>query len=156
MTDTAPRSLAARIRDTLALLDREVDLWIAGVDADGEPRLALLSFLWTDGGLLVATSTASATGRNLLRARDEAGPGVRLGLGATRDVVLIDAAVEPADPDPGLAAVYATKAGWDPSGIPGYAWFRLVPRSIQAWREEDELAGRWIHRAGAWLADSAG
>lgn len=34
----------------------------------------------------------------------------------------------------------------------GFAFFRIRPRSIQAWREEDELAGRWILRDGTWLS----
>ena len=144
----APRTLGERIDDTLAALDREIDLWIAGVDDDGEPRLALLSFLWWEEALLVATSLRSATGRNLLR-----GGSARLGLGGTRDVVLIEAAVERAEPTDDVAVRYAAKAGWNPAGLDGSGWFRLAPRSIQAWREEDELAGRWIHRDGAWLAD---
>jgi hypothetical protein len=32
-----------------------------------------------------------------------------------------------------------------------YRWFRIVPRRMQAWREEDELAGRELMRDGSWL-----
>jgi hypothetical protein len=30
-------------------------------------------------------------------------------------------------------------------------WLRVVPRRIQAWREENELAGREVMREGRWL-----
>jgi len=32
------------------------------------------------------------------------------------------------------------------------AYFRITPRRIQAWREENELAGRDLMRDGCWLA----
>lgn len=143
----SPRTLEQRIADTRRRLETEVDAWVATVDEDGEPRLSLLSILWSEGALLVATSTSGASGRNL-----SARATVRLGLGQTRDVVLIDGAVEVL-PEAGAAEgdAFAAHAGFDPRPIPGFAFFRVRPRSIQAWREEDELAGRWILRDGEWL-----
>src|SRR5437588_309012 len=72
-----------RKQDTLRRLEEDVDLWVA--TADGAPYLIPLSFLWDGTTLLIATVDASPTGRNL-RATGR----VRLGLGPTRDVVLID------------------------------------------------------------------
>lgn len=54
-------------------------------DATGSPYLVPLSFLWNGTVLLIATPAASPTGRNL-----PATGMVRLSLGTTRDVVLIE------------------------------------------------------------------
>lgn len=55
-------------------------------DGAGEtPYLIPLSFLWDGTTLLLATPAASPTGRNL-RATGK----VRLGIGPTRDVVLVE------------------------------------------------------------------
>jgi hypothetical protein len=145
----SPRSTAQRIADTRARLGSEIDTWVSTVDPDGEPRLAVLSLLWHDETVLLATSTTGATGRNL-----GARPTVRLAVGATRDVVLIDGAVEVLETgavDQASGDAFAAHAGFDPRPIAGFAFFRVTPRSIQAWREEDELAGRWIMRDGRWL-----
>jgi hypothetical protein len=84
----APRSRAQRRRDTEHLLSHDVDLWVASASAAGGPYLVPLSFDWDGHALLVATPATSVTGRNL------AGRTVRLGLGSTRDVCVIDGAVE--------------------------------------------------------------
>lgn len=85
----APRSRAQRRRDTEHRLAHDVDLWVASASADGTPYLVPLSFDWDGESLLVATPTKSPTGRNLAATRT-----VRLGLGPTRDVVMIDGEVE--------------------------------------------------------------
>src|SRR5256885_1869005 len=64
----------------------------------------------------------------------------RLGLGPTRDVVMIDAhvvAVHDAGTAPaGVADAYAAQADWDPRAAgPGYVYLVLSPTRIQAWRE---------------------
>lgn len=47
---------------------------------------------------------------------------------------------------------YAVKHGWDPRKEAGdYAYFRIVPDRVQAWREVNELPGRTLMRAGAWV-----
>ena len=33
-----------------------------------------------------------------------------------------------------------------------YVYLRITPRAMQAWREVNELAGRWVMRDGEWLA----
>ena len=76
---------------------------------------------------------------------------MQVGVGLTRDVVLVRGVIEvlAAVPEP-LGDVFAAKTGFDPRTLIGYAYFRLQPVSIQAWREEDELAGRWVMRGGTW------
>ena len=83
-----PRSGVQRRRDTEQRLAGDVDLWVATASADGVPYLVPLSFDWDGETLLLATPTDSPTGRNLASGRT-----VRLGLGRTRDVTMIDGEV---------------------------------------------------------------
>ena len=47
----------------------------------------------------------------------------------------------------------AARTGFDPRALATpYAWFRVTPRRVQAWREADELTGRELMRDGRWLA----
>ncbi len=80
-----PRSRARRRRDTEHQPPHDIDIWVASASADGAPYLVPLSFDWEDEALLVATPTDSPTGRNLAATRT-----VRLGLGHTRDVSMIE------------------------------------------------------------------
>lgn len=148
-----PRSTHERVRDTLARLAADVDLWVATASAEGEPYLVPLSYLWHDGRIVMATAGRTATVRNLRRG----GP-VRLALDGLRDVVLIDgdvAFVAAADIDPALADAYAAHAGWDPRTDPATTWLVVTPTRIRAWREVNELPGREIMRGGVWLAPVA-
>jgi hypothetical protein len=91
------------------------------------------------------------TGRNL------AGGGrVRIALGGTRDVVLIEGRVAayPAESVPaGYAEAFAAKLVWDPREEPGggYGYYVVTPVRVQAWREANELKGRTLMREGVWL-----
>ena len=80
---------------------------------------------------------------------------VRLGLGPTRDVTIIDGSVETLPIDALTAAQadrFATRTGFDPRREDTeYSWFLIRPVRIQAWREADELAGRDLMRDGRWL-----
>ena len=143
----APRSLEQRIADTKRLLDESEDCWVATAASDGNPHLVPLSFIWTDGALTLATSSASLTARNA------AATGLRIGLGDTRDVVMIDGDVttEPVGEDPARTEAFVAALGWDPAAD-GEAVFLIVrPTRIQAWREVDELVERTIMRGGEWL-----
>ena len=98
---------------------------------------------------MIAIEPSSVTGRNLA-----ASGRARLGVGPTRDVVVIDVIVErtvdvAADGD--LAAAYAARADWDPRDAAGYRFFVLRPVRIQAWRESNEIEGRTLMRDGVWL-----
>ncbi|MEZ0447673.1 pyridoxamine 5'-phosphate oxidase family protein [Cellulomonas sp. ICMP 17802] len=144
-----PRSTEQRRQDALYRLGHDVDAWVATTDTDtGAPRLTPLSFLWHDDALLFSTTASSPTARNLA-----ANPSVQVGIGLTRDVVLVQGAVEVLITVPQqLGDSFAAKAGFDPRTLStAYPYFRLTPRTIQVWREEDELAGRWVMRDGTWL-----
>jgi hypothetical protein len=77
-----------------------------------------------------------------------------VGLGPTRDVVLVEGPVEelPRGADPAAEQAFADAAGFDPRTLPEYLYLRLVPDVIQAWRSPAELAGRTVMRDGRWLA----
>lgn len=142
-----PRSAEQRKNDTLAQLASEVDAWIATADTAGSGYLVPLSFLWDGAGLIVSTPRASVTGRNLSRSGR-----VRAGVGQVRDVIMIDGIAEPVQ-DERTKDAFAAKHGWDPRQEAGdYAYFRIVPDRVQAWREVNELPGRTLMRDGDWLA----
>ncbi|MGW1408264.1 pyridoxamine 5'-phosphate oxidase family protein [Streptomyces sp. NPDC002403] len=150
MTGEPPRGLDERLRDTRAKLESEIDIWVATSGTPGGAHLIPLSYLWDGTAVLVATPRTSATGRNLL-----ADGRVRLGLGPTRDVVVIDGTAEPVDlTDLGAEAgdAFAARTGFDPRGLDEpYQYFRIVPRRVHAWREANELQGRTLMRDGHWL-----
>ncbi|WP_439679575.1 pyridoxamine 5'-phosphate oxidase family protein [Embleya sp. MST-111070] len=145
------RSAEQRRLDTLHRLEHDVDAWVATADAKtGTPYLVPLSFRWDGETILIATVSTSPTARNLL-----AGGTARLGIGPTRDVIMIEADAEPvavADMAAETADAFAAACGFDPrvTGAP-YHYFHLRPRLLQAWREADELKGRTLLRDGNWL-----
>ena len=145
-----PRSRAQRRRDTERRLTHDIDIWVASASPDGAPYLVPLSFDWDGEALLVATPADSPTGRNLA-----AGRTVRLGLGDTRDVSMIEGEVEVVEIDalpPERADRFVAHAGFDPRALATpYRWFRISPRRIQAWREVNELPDRELMRDGRWL-----
>jgi hypothetical protein len=145
-----PRTKAQRKADTLAKLNAtEADAWVASASDDG-PYLVPLSLAWLDERVVLALSGSSRTARNIV-----AGGAARIGLGHTRDVVMIDAVLErpvPVGEAGALADGYAAQADWDPRDSGGdYVYLVLRPDRIQAWREANEIAGRLLMRAGTWL-----
>ena len=70
-------------------LTHDIDVVVASASADAAPNLVPLSFDWDGEAVLLATPTDSPTGRNLAATR-----AVRLGLGHTRDVSMIECEVE--------------------------------------------------------------
>jgi pyridoxamine 5'-phosphate oxidase-like protein len=150
MTAT-PRTPRQRRLDTLRRFEQDVDAWVATADpATGAPYLVPLSFLWDGETFLFATPVASQTGRNLESTGD-----VRLGVGGTRDVIVVHgtATTLPTGNLPNeVADAFAVKTGFDPRELTtDYRYFRVRPRRIQAWREADELVGRDLMRDGRWL-----
>jgi len=94
MTDRLPRTPEQRKTDTLAKLSAPaVDVWVAtaGAEAGGHASsyLVPLSLAWIDERVVLATEADSVTARNITSQRH-----ARLGLGPTRDVVMIDAELE--------------------------------------------------------------
>ena len=143
------RSLEQRKSDTLASLERGVDLWVASASEDGDAYLVPLSYHWDGSALTFATPAASRTARNLIRSGS-----TRVALGPTRDVVVVDGRVEaiPIGTDVALENAHAAATGFDPRTLAAeYVYLRLTPERIQAWREENELAGRVLMRDGRWL-----
>ena len=147
-----PRSGAARRSDTEHRLAHDVDVWVASASTDGVPFLVPLSFDWDGETLLLATPAGSPTGRNLAATRV-----ARLGLGPTRDVSMIEGQVEVLEIDAlprERGDRFAARTGFDPRALTTpYRWFRISPRRIQAWREENELRDRELMRDGRWLID---
>ena len=146
----APRSRAQRRRDTEHRLTHDIDVWVASASADGAPYLVPLSFDWDGRTLLMATPPDSPTGRNLAATRT-----VRLGLGHTRDVSMIEGDVEVLEIDAlpqQRGDQFAARTGFDPRALATpYRWFLVTPRRVQAWREENELTRRDLMRDGRWL-----
>ena len=103
----------------------------------------------------MATEPAAVTTRNVL-----ASGRARLGLGRTRDVVMIDATLDE-HVDVGEAGTvadhYADQSDWDPrtSGL-AFVYLLLLPQRIQVWREANEIKGRTVMRDGRWLSAGAG
>ena len=165
MATAEPRSGQQRKADTVAKLSEpSADVWVASASTadDGpaghgpaghgspHPYLVPLSLAWIDERVVIALESDSRTARNIV----EHGT-ARLGLGPTRDVVIIDAVLDRAvglDDVPGLAERYADQADWDPRSTAGrYVFLLLRPDRIQAWREANELPGRTLMRGGSWV-----
>jgi hypothetical protein len=142
------RSPEERKHDTLSRLEHDIDAWVATA-AENTPYLVPLSFLWDGHTLLFATPTASPTARNLLT-----NGRVRIGIGPTRDLVLLEGTVEgtpAADLPTDIGDAFAEKTGFDPRELTSpYTYLRVRPVLIQAWREADELTGRTLMRNGVW------
>ncbi|MFD8695734.1 pyridoxamine 5'-phosphate oxidase family protein [Kitasatospora purpeofusca] len=149
---TGPRPSAERRQDIERRLAEDVDVWVATASPDGVPHLVPLSFDHDGGALLLATPVGSPTGRNLA-----ASGTVRLALGHTRDVCMIEGEVEAVGIDDlprERADRFAARTGFDPrASSVRYGWFRVTPRRVQAWREENELSGRELMRDGRWLGE---
>lgn len=145
------RPAGQRKQDTLHRPEHDEDVWVATADAaGGVPYLVPLSFGWDGSALLLATPATSPTGRNL-----QATGRTRLGIGPTRDVVMVEGTVEtiaPAELSEEEGDRFATRTGFDPRrlGTP-CLYFRVRPTRVQAWREAGELAGRELMRDGEWL-----
>ncbi len=128
-------------------------MWVATASVDQgvtRPYMVPLSLSWIEDRIVVTLPGTSRTARNI------ADHGVaRLALGPTRDVVMIDATLDRsvlAGDDDGLVERYAAQAGWDPrTAGGGYVLLVLRPLRIQAWGEDNELAGRTLMRDGRWL-----
>jgi hypothetical protein len=138
-----------RIRQTRTRLEHDVDAWVATAGQD-RPWLIPLSFLWHHDRLLLATSASSPTVENIALV-----PRVRIALGGVRDVVIIDADADLASSATLSSAevdAYRTKHNSDPR-----TWadtvIHLTPMRIQAWRQENEIAGRTIMRNGVWASN---
>jgi Pyridoxamine 5'-phosphate oxidase len=146
-----PRAKQQRKQDALIQLDQEVDAWVATADGEsGTPYLVPLSFLWDGVSLLISTPSSSPTSRNL-----QATGKVRLGIGPTRDLLLIEGTAKSLDGSEisdEIGDAFAAKTGFDPRQLSDpYTYFRIYPRRLQAWREANELKDRELMCDGEWV-----
>ena len=141
-----PRPLAQRQADVRERLATDVDCWVASADGAGAAHLVPLSYYWTGERLVLATPRGSVTARNLLRAGR-----ARVGIGPTRDVVLVDGTIGEGVDD-ATADAHTAHTGFDArKENEEYVYLVLTPTEIRAWREANELAGRLVLRNGAWV-----
>jgi hypothetical protein len=144
------RDRETRKADTLRMLATPaIDVWVATAAAPAVPYLVPLSLAWVHDRVVIALEASSPTARNLATSGE-----ARLGVGPTRDVVMIDAVLErtvDVAADDALGAAYAGQADWDPRGLAGYVFLVLRPTRLQAWRESNEIPGRLLMRDGVWL-----
>lgn len=142
-----PRTTQQRRDDVLARLATDRDLWLATADVDGRPHVVPLALCWDGQRLIVRVKRTSRTARNATKTGR-----ARVAMGTTRDVVMIDAAVEwvPVDDAPETAALYAARTGWASRPGADGVFLLLSPVRIQAWQEADEFAGRTVMDDGGW------
>jgi hypothetical protein len=145
------RTQKQRKQDALSRLEHDIDAWVATADGgSGTPYLVPLSFLWDGTTLLVATPSSSPTSRNL-----QATGKVRIGIGPTRDLVLIEGTVHAlaaSEITDEVGDAFAAKTGFDPRQLTdSYIYFRIHPQRLQAWREANELKDRELMLGGHWL-----
>lgn len=152
MTEPRPaRSREQRKQDVLARLRQDDDAWVGTASRKGVPTLVPLSFSWDDdtGVLVMCTRRTNPTAVNVT----PAGP-IRVTVGHTRDVVLIEGdarVVEGKDLPPALGDAFAAKLSWDPRKGSRWVFLLITPRTLRAWREENELLGRDLMADGVWL-----
>ena len=134
-----PRPRAQRRLDTEHRLAHDVDVWVATASAE-------VCRTWCR---CRSTGTARPCCWPRRRTAPPAGTwpatrAVRLALGHTRDVTMIEGDVEVLEIDAlprELGDRFAARTGFDPrADDTPYRWFRITPRRIQAWREANELA----------------
>ncbi|HEX3842617.1 MAG TPA: pyridoxamine 5'-phosphate oxidase family protein [Acidimicrobiales bacterium] len=147
----ANRSPEERKADALAKLEAaDTNLWIASASPTGVVHLVPVTKTWNGSQVVLATGPKSRTVANVT-----ANPRVRLALGDTRDVVMIDAVLVEAVPESeapkALADAYAMQAGWDPrTDDNDYVYLRFGLDRVEVWREAEDSAGRTVMRNGAW------
>jgi hypothetical protein len=147
---TELRTVAARKADVLKALEGQGDMWLATADAKGRPHLIAVSAWWDGKDVVVATRADSRTAANLAQ-----GDRAKLGAGSPADVILIAATVVESIPASEAGAVadgFARALGWDPRQVgEGWAFYRLRPSRIQAYRGYEELEGRVVMSKSRWL-----
>lgn len=140
------RSTDQRIADTRRRLEDDRDAWVASTNSD-RPWLVPLSYLWHEEQLVFATNASTPTFTNLAVSAQ-----LRVALGHARDVVILDGHATAASASSFTTAeiaAYQAKLGSNPRQWADSV-IRLRPTRIQAWREENELAGRVLMRDGVW------
>jgi hypothetical protein len=149
--DVEARSPDERKADALSKLAAVgANVWVASVSLTDAVHLVPVTHTWNGNQVVLATESQSRTAANVT-----VNPRVRLALGETRDVVMIDAvlaeAVAATEASVALAEGYADQARWDRRTDGGdYVYLVFGPDRIQAWREGEDLTGRTVMRNGEW------
>ncbi len=125
-------------------------MWVATASA-GQPHLVPLSLAWDGAQVILATPAASPTARNAA-----ASGAIRLALGTSRDVTIIEAAADVVactDAPDQVARCYATRTGSDPrhEDLP-HVYLIATPPTMQARNSLAEITGRTIMRDGQWTS----
>jgi hypothetical protein len=145
------RTVEQRKADVLAVLEAQGHMWLSSADASGRPHVIAVSAWWDGTDLVVATRLSTRTATNLA-----SGGVAKLAAGTPADAVMLDALLiesKPAEEAPEVAAGFSSAVGWDPRDEgAGWAFFRLRPTRIQAYRGYSELEGRDVMRNSRWLA----
>jgi Pyridoxamine 5'-phosphate oxidase len=100
--------------------------WVATVGPHASPIWAV----WHDDSLVFSCGASSRKARDLAR---DARIVVHLESGA--EVVIVEGAAEKIEPAPALIEAYSAKYGATDPGVGN--WYRVTPRRVLAWREED-------------------
>lgn len=149
----ARRSLDERRRAAVDLLENNTQLWLAtGSDGHGA-HLIPVAYVWDGQHLTMSTFERSRTTANV-----RANPTARTAIGHPQDLAMVDgevSAVAPGDMDLGTADAYA-RVSFDPRGMPGLVYLRLVPSKIQVWTGFHEFHGRTVMADGRWLDEPVG
>jgi hypothetical protein len=144
------RDTATRKADVLSALEKQHDVWLATADVAGRPHLIAVSAWWDGVDLVIATTGASKTARNLAM-----NPAARVARGAPSDAIVIDAQMidsSAVEDSPELAGGFAAAVGWDPREVGGgWMFFRLRPTRIQAFRGYDEIQDRDVMIRSKWV-----
>jgi hypothetical protein len=144
------RDTATRKADVLSALEKQHDVWLATADVAGRPHLIAVSAWWDGADLVIATTGASKTARNLAM-----NPAARVARGAPSDAIVVDAQMidsSAVEDSPELAGGFAAAVGWDPREAGGgWMFFRLRPIRIQAFRGYDEIQDRDVMIRSRWV-----
>jgi len=134
----------------LSALEKQHDVWLATADVAGRPHLIAVSAWWDGADLVIATTGASKTARNLAM-----NPIVRVARGAPSDAIVIDAQMidsRAVEDSAELAGGFAAAVGWDPREMGGgWMFFRLRPTRVQAFRGYDEIEDRDVMVRSRWV-----
>jgi hypothetical protein len=141
------RSVRERIADALDVFERDRDCFFATTNPDQRPNVAPLSVVWYADEFVLCTRRSTRTVKNLIER-----PFARLVFGATRDVVLIDAACEIRElssVDPKTLTAFHEHVGWDIAReTTRYVALVCQPETVQSWRQEPEAT---LMKNGAWI-----
>ena len=145
------RTVAERKADVIKAFEAHDHMCLATADLQGRPQLIAVATLWHDGNVVVTTRVESKTARNLA----ESGV-AKLAHGTADDVVLVDAVLETSMPaesaEDELVSAWVQANGWNPREEgDDWAFYRLRPQRIQAYRGYEELEGRDVMRGARWL-----